>query len=203
MRPLISGVVVGALLALAAPAAQAVHITITATPSSATNVSGPLAVSIEMNLLTGAAIVDSVQFGLDLDTNQTIFTISALQVTPANWDIEALTFSLAPTTTFDQILMLGLNLGSPPHTGPGSVTLVTFIITPPGVPGTLNLNLDPSLTFVSLGGTVITGFAPNPDFTGTIGSFSFSPIPEPGAMVLMVVGLVGVALAGWKSTRRS
>lgn len=203
MRPRISGVIVGALLALAAPAAQAVHITITATPSSATNVSGPLAVSIEMNLLTGAAIVDSVQFGLDLDTNQTIFTISALQNVPVNWDIGALTFSLAPTTTFDQIMMAGINLSSPPHAGPGSVTLVTFIITPTGVPGTLNLNLDPSLTFVSLGGTVITNFAPNPGFAGTIGSFSFSPIPEPGAMVLMVVGLVGVALAGWKSARRS
>ncbi len=203
MRPRISGVIVGALLALAAPAAQAVHITITATPSSATNVSGPLAVSIEMNLLTGAAIVDTVQFGLDLDTNQTIFTVSALQNVPVNWDIGVLTFNLAPTTTFDQILMSGINLSSPPHAGPGSVTLVTFVITPTGVPGTLNLNLDPSLTFVSLGGTVITNFAPNPDFAGTIGSFSFSPIPEPGAMVLMVVGLVGVALAGWKSTRRS
>ena len=123
MRPRISGVIVGALLALAAPAAQAVHITITATPSSATNVSGPLAVSIEMNLLTGAAIVDSVQFGLDLDTNQTIFTISALQNVPVNWDIGALTFSLAPTTTFDQIMMAGINLSSPPHAGPGPALL--------------------------------------------------------------------------------
>lgn len=195
IKVLIAGLALAVGFALS-PAANAA--TITATPSSGTaTVAGQtISVLVEINLGTDPA--DALQVAIDFSNNESIFTISPNPLTGANGTNLSGGFNQEPNIQTPgenglvQINTAGFLFG-------GSVTgtqkLASFDLVATGTVGTLNLVLYAQQSFYSSGGTI------QQNISGTIGTYSFAPIPEPSAMILMGAGLAVAGLVGRRALR--
>ena len=185
------GLVVGlAMTPAVAPAA-----TITAGPNAgtATALSPSFHVVVSINL-GPAENMDLAQLAVDFNdggTGQDIFAVQNLLGSPlGTWDFPGPpTLETPGENAVAQANTGGFMLFMPAIAGPTSVVLAEFDLVATGVVGTVNLDLFSLQSFFEV------GFVTQQNFSGNIGTFTFSSVvPEPPLAALLAPALAFVAL---------